>query len=83
MPVLSHRGGAAEHRRGIEGVGIADAWEPDLGAGGVQDDAGAVAAPAGAELGLAVGDGDDLDALAARVGQPGRDRDRADLGDFV
>ena len=40
-------------------------------------------APPGAELGFAVRDGDDLDALAAGVGQPGRDRYRADLGDLV
>ena len=45
--------------------------------------AGAVGAPPAAQLGFAVGDGDDLDALAAGVGQPGRDRDGADLGDLV
>ena len=45
--------------------------------------AGAVGAPPAAQLGFAVGDGDDLDALAAGVGQPGRHRDRADLGDLV
>ena len=78
-----HGGGAAQGGRGVEGGGVGDAGEPDLGAGGVHDDAGAVGAPPAAELGFAVGDGDDLDALAAGVGQPGRDRDGADLGDLV
>ncbi len=40
-------------------------------------------APPGGELSLAVRDGDDLDALAARIRQPGWQRDRADLGDLV
>src|SRR5579875_1565386 len=76
-------GGAAEGGGGLQGGGVADAGEPDFGAGGVHDDAGAVDAPAVAELGFAVGDGDDLDALAAGVGEPGRQGDGADLGDFV
>src|SRR5712691_10861592 len=81
--VFAHRGGAAEHGRGLQGVGVADGGEPGLRAAGVHDDAGAAGSPPAAELGFAVGDGGDLDAFAAGVGQPGRHRDRADLGDLV
>ena len=55
----------------LQGGGVGDAGQPDLDPGGVQDDLGAVLAPPGAQLRLAVRDGDDLDALAAGVGQPG------------
>ena len=43
----------------------------------------AVVTPAAGQLGFAVDDGADLDAFAAGVRQPGRQRDRADLGDLV
>src|SRR6266568_5674905 len=78
-----HRGGAAQGGGGVQHGGVGDARQPDLGAGGIEDDAGAVGAPAGAELGFAVRDGDDLDAFAPRVCEPGGDRNRANLSDLV
>ena len=77
------RGVAAQGAGRLQGGGVGDAGQERLDRGGVQDDLAAVVAPAAGELGLAVHDGDDLDALAAGVRQPGRERDRADLGDLV
>ncbi len=74
---------AAQVAGHLERGGVGDAGQPHLHPAGVQDDLAAVVAPAAAQLRLAVHDGDDLDALAAGVGQPGRQRDRADLGDLV
>src|SRR6266849_4370895 len=51
-----------------------DAWPQSLAA---------VFTPAAGQLSLAVHDGDHLDALAAGVRQPGRQRDRADLRHLV
>ena len=47
--------------------GVGDAGQEHLHRAGVEDDLAAVVAPAAGELGLAVDDGDDLDALAAGV----------------
>ena len=63
--------------------GVGDAGQEHLHRAGVEDDLAAVVTPASGQLGLAVDDGDDLDALAAGVRQPGRQRDRADLGHLV
>ena len=73
----------AQGAGGLQGGGVGDAGQEHLHRGGVQDDLPAVVAPAFGELGFAVHDGDHLDALAAGVGQPERQRDRADLGHLV
>ena len=73
----------AQRARRLQRGDVGDAGQEHLHRGGVQDDLAAVLAPPLGELGLAVHDGDDLDALAAGVRQPGRQRDRADLGDLV
>src|SRR5258706_5427419 len=69
--------------RHLQRLGVADARQPDLDAAGVEHDLGAVGVPAAAQLRLAVGDGDELDALPAAVGQPGRQWDGAGLNDLV
>lgn len=46
-------------------------------AGSMTEEQERAAPPPAAQLGLAVGHGDDLDALVSGVSQPGRDRDRA------
>jgi hypothetical protein len=62
---------------------VSVAGQEHLYRGGVHDDLPAVVLPASGELGLAVHDGADLDALAARIRRPGRQWYRADLGDLV
>jgi hypothetical protein len=59
------RGLAAEFGGRVEGGDVGDAGQEHLDRAGVQDDLAAVVAPAAGELGFAVDDGDDLDALAA------------------
>ena len=73
----------AQRARRFQRGGVGDAGQEHLDRGGVQDDLAAVIAPASGELGFAVHDGADLDALAAGVRQPGRQRDRADLGHLI
>src|SRR5262249_38185335 len=63
--------------------GGGDAGQPHLDPAGVQDDLGAVLAPPGAQLRPAPPHRDELEALPAGVGQPGRQRDRASLDDLV
>ena len=63
----------------LQRLGVGDARQDDPRAGAVQDGPGAVLAPALAQLRLTVHHGDDLDALAAAVGQPLRQRYRAYL----
>ena len=70
---------AAQAGEPVEGVGVADAAEDDLEAGGVPDGLGAGFVPAGFELGQAVADRDDQDAFAGAVGHPQRQRYRANL----
>ena len=53
----------AQPGEAVEGVGVADAAEDDLDAGGVPDGACSGFVPAGFELGQAVADRDDQDAL--------------------
>ena len=77
------RGLPAQRAGGLQGGDVGDAGQEHLHRGGVQDDLPSVVAPPVGQLGLAVHDGDDLDAFAAGVYQPERQRDRADLGDFV
>ena len=72
----------AQGAGGLQGGGVGDAGQPDLRRE-VSMMTWRRRRPTGGELGFAVGDGDDLDALAAGVGQPGRQRDRADLGHLV
>ena len=67
----------------VEGRDVGDAGQEHLDRAGVEDDLAAVLAPPFGELGFAVHDGADLDALAAGVRQPGRQRHGADLGDLV
>ena len=73
----------AQRGRRLQRAHVGDAGQEHLHRGGVEDDLAAVLAPPVGELGLAVHDRDDLDALAAGVRQPGRQRDRADLRNLV
>jgi hypothetical protein len=54
---------AAEFGGRVEGGDVGDAGQEHLDRAGVEDDLAAVVAPAAGELGFAVHDGDDLDAL--------------------
>ena len=83
VAVLADRDLTAEPGEHAQGVGVGHARQDDPRAGGVHDDPGPVLAPPLAQLRLAVHHGDDLDALAAGVGQPLRQRHRAYLGDLV
>ncbi len=74
---------AAQAGEAVEGVGVADAAEDDFDAGGVPDGLGSGGVPAGFELGQAVADRDDQDALAGAIGHPQGERDWADLGYLV
>ena len=69
----------AQRARRLQRGDIGDAGQEHLHRGGVEHDLASVITPAVGELGLAVHDGDDLDAFAAGVRQPERQRDRADL----
>ncbi len=77
-------GGLAAQLAGrLERGGVGDAGQVHLHRAGVEDDLAAVLSPAFDKLGLAVRHRDDLDALAAGVCQPERQRHRADLGYLV
>ena len=73
----------AQLGRRVQGGDVGDAGQEHLHRAGVQDDLAAVLAPPSGQLRLAVHHGDHLDALAAGVRQPERQRDGADLGDLV
>ena len=73
----------AQRARRLQRGDVGDAGQEHLDRAGVEHDLAAVVAPPFGELSFAVHDGDDLDALAAGVRQPGRQRDRADLGHLV
>ena len=65
----------AQFGRHLQRLRVSDAGQPDLATAGVHHDLSAVVVPAGAQLRLAVDDGDNLDAFAAGVGQPEGQRD--------
>ena len=68
LAVLFQRGLTAQVGGHAQRVGVGDAGEQHLNRAGVEDDSGAVCVPPGSELGFAVRDWHELDALAARVG---------------
>jgi hypothetical protein len=73
----------AQRAGGLQGGGVGDAGQEHLHRAGVPDNLAAVVLPPSRQLGLAMHNRDDLDALAARIRQPLRQRDRADLGDLI
>ena len=77
------RGLPAQGAGHLQRAGGGDAGQEHLHRAGVHDDLAAVVTPAFGELGFAVRHRDDLDAFAAGVGQPGRQRHRANLGHLV